>query len=324
MNKDKKFPGPIGQVNAIQTEYAVPSSPNPLHHPHTTSSNIASGRSSKAFLHTEGNDFSSDPLEEDLLAMTRLDSASEPRVCSMKICRTPLPTAIHYPYKMCGKCREKSRENGRKRTARLKGQAGQALLSSHAEDAVIAGSHLTPKERFKDRMSQLRIQGKLQSASLGRRKVQGNFPIADDHNHSSMKPMAEPIDREYQDALHLYDTLWEKNQPVYLHRIDAKNPKPKTLANFGGYFCIAQDLLEPITQERISQEVSRVEKLAGIPVRLVMPLYCPFFELLICYFVLVKVSHPEESSFRWKVRLATGHAINANALGPELSVEVMS
>ena len=231
----------------------------------------------------------------DLLLYNRLQGEStngntafpELRVCSIKTCRKPLPD---YPrYKMCEKCRQRSRDASRKRAARLK-EAMKAGAS--AEGVGKDWNQLTIEERFKYYMIFLRETGKLRmNTAADSSTITG----------ASQKTKVESSDTEYQTAALLYDTLDRELSMAFARRagLSTKQLKREHLPNFRGCYCVVQDVSEPITKERIYLEVQRAEDLSMLKVRSDSLILCSLVAVLIIFLFRysAKTGHQSESGF---------------------------
>ncbi|GJE98522.1 hypothetical protein PsYK624_147540 [Phanerochaete sordida] len=190
------------------------------------------------------------------------DIAAHPtgtRPCSVKTCRGRVANTVRF--KLCDRCRRRSRENFRKRTIQLKEKelAEQRRMSSpfkYEEELVLPrdpDEPLTTEQRCKNYMAQLRAAGKLGSASLGKRKA------ADDPPNAKKPHLGNS---EYRTEDDFYSGLAKTIKAHSRRSVWLTMP-----LDVRGCYCVVRERDDPITQERVEKVVGTAIARAGLPVR---------------------------------------------------------
>lgn len=195
----------------------------------------------------------------DFDAYFRREENREDRKCSRKQCKAVIPG--NQRYKTCDRCRAKSREQQRRvRDRKHEEQAKQERASSpfkYEEELRIPDewSHISPDDRFKNYMDQLRAMGKLRSTTLGKRVALGN-------------PAAIAADSsEYRTSDDLYTALMRAVMDSHSGRQKLHRQRPVAPVDFRGCYYVVQNILTPITKYRVSCEADRAEYEAYVPLR---------------------------------------------------------
>lgn len=181
------------------------------------------------------------------------------RSCSNKWCNGTVPILMRY--KLCERCRKRSRDSSRRRSKQLKEKARAELqrMSSpfkYEEELVLPqdANTLTKEERFKNFMSQLHEAGMLKSCVLGKRKAKDGSVSSTDDSPGAKKPHLDIP--EYPTADDMYDAL--------IPAVIATTPMPgsrraPSLLKFRGCYCVVRDPEDHITRERVEEIVTRAQ-----------------------------------------------------------------
>ncbi|EKM51826.1 uncharacterized protein PHACADRAFT_262193 [Phanerochaete carnosa HHB-10118-sp] len=183
------------------------------------------------------------------------------RPCSTKKCSGIVFIAMRY--KLCDKCRKRSRDNARRRYLQAKEKARMSSPSKVEDDLPVQdASALTVEERFGNFMRQLRTLGKLKTAILGKRKATDD---SDSPAGGSASVKKAHLDiPEYRTEGDLFGAF---AKAVAAARLSETPGRFAMLVDFRGCYCVVRDLDDLDAKGRIEKVVDVAIKKARLPIR---------------------------------------------------------